>query len=73
VEQRTVAEIIAFVFLDLAVIVLLARLMGRLAVRLGQPAVIGEIIAGILLGPTLLGALPGNLDMLSSLRTYDRS
>jgi len=64
VEQRTVAEIIAFVFLDLAVIVLLARLMGRLAVRLGQPAVIGEIIAGILLGPTLLGALPRNLDML---------
>ncbi|HEX2072293.1 MAG TPA: cation:proton antiporter [Geodermatophilus sp.] len=57
-------EIIAYVFLDLAVIIVIARLMGRLAVRLGQPAVVGEIIAGILLGPTLLGALPGDLDTL---------
>jgi Kef-type K+ transport system membrane component KefB len=59
--EHTSAEIVAYVFLDLAVIVVVARLMGRLAVRLGQPAVIGEIIAGILLGPTLLGALPGDL------------
>src|SRR4051812_48789302 len=36
--------------------------MGRLAVKLGQPAVVGEIIAGIMLGPSLLGALPGDLD-----------
>src|SRR3954447_2711250 len=64
VVAHTPAEIVAFVFIDLAVIMVLARLVGRLAVRLGQPAVIGEIIAGILLGPTLLGALPGNLDML---------
>jgi Kef-type K+ transport system membrane component KefB len=55
-------EIIAYVFIDLAVIMVIARLMGRLARKLGQPAVVGEIIAGILLGPTLLGALPGNLD-----------
>ncbi|MGY1642088.1 cation:proton antiporter [Geodermatophilus sp. SYSU D00703] len=61
---HSIAEIVAFVFLDLAVIVVLARLIGRLAVRLGQPAVVGEIIAGILLGPTLLGALPGDLDTL---------
>src|SRR3712207_5489936 len=40
----------------------IARLMGRLAVKVGQPAVVGEIIAGIMLGPTLLGALPGDLD-----------
>ena len=37
---------------DLAII-LLARLLGIAAKRLGQPAVLGEIIAGILLGPTL--------------------
>src|SRR3712207_9587587 len=42
----------------------IARLMGRLAVKVGQPAVVGEIIAGIMLGPTLLGALPGDLDTL---------
>lgn len=39
--------------LGLAVIVLLARLFGVLARRLGQPAVIGEVLAGIALGPTL--------------------
>jgi K+:H+ antiporter len=38
---------------DLALIVLLARLFGAAAKRLGQPAVIGEIVAGIVLGPTL--------------------
>ena len=33
---------------------------GRLSLRLGQPRVIGEITAGLLLGPTLLGwLLPG--------------
>ena len=32
--------------------------MGELAQRLRQPAVVGEIFAGILLGPTLLGNIP---------------
>jgi Kef-type K+ transport system membrane component KefB len=44
----------AMLLLGLAVIVVLARLLGALARRLGQPAVIGEIVGGILLGPTLL-------------------
>jgi Kef-type K+ transport system membrane component KefB len=38
---------------DLAIIILLARLLGMAAKRLGQPPVLGEIVAGILLGPTL--------------------
>lgn len=42
-------------FLDLALILCLARLLGALASRLGQPSVIGEIFAGVLLGPTLFG------------------
>ncbi|HWM04091.1 MAG TPA: cation:proton antiporter [Actinophytocola sp.] len=46
---------VVFLLLDLAVIVLLARLLGMLARRLDQPPVIGEILAGILLGPTLFG------------------
>lgn len=54
-------EIAALVFLDIAVIVIVARLMGSLFRRIRQPAVVGEIIAGILLGPTLLGQLPGDL------------
>ena len=42
-------------FLDLALVVALARLLGAAARRLRQPPVIGEVIAGILLGPSLLG------------------
>src|SRR5688572_25725837 len=46
--------------LQLAVIVLVARVCGLAARRLGQPPVIAEIAAGIMLGPSLLGwALPG--------------
>jgi Kef-type K+ transport system membrane component KefB len=48
--------------LDIAVIVVLARLFGWVARRFRQPAVIGEIVAGIALGPSLLGLLPGHLD-----------
>ncbi|MEU1811290.1 cation:proton antiporter [Micromonospora sp. WMMD1076] len=44
-----------FLLLDLALILLLSRTFGALAGRLGQPAVIGEVIGGILAGPTLLG------------------
>lgn len=43
----------AMLLLGLAVIVGVARLLGALARRLRQPAVIGEILGGILLGPTL--------------------
>jgi len=40
-------------FLAVAVILLLARLLGMAARAIGQPPVLGEILAGILLGPTL--------------------
>ncbi|MDC0770925.1 cation:proton antiporter [Streptomyces sp. HD] len=46
---------------DVAVIVVASRLLGGLARRFGQPEVIGQIVAGIALGPTLLGRLPGDL------------
>jgi Kef-type K+ transport system membrane component KefB len=52
----TPAELPALL-LALAVIVAAARLLGWLARGLGQPAVIGEIVAGILLGPTLAGGV----------------
>jgi K+:H+ antiporter len=50
----------ARVLLDVAVILVAAWAGGRLFERIGQPAVIGEIAAGVALGPTLLGALPGD-------------
>jgi Kef-type K+ transport system membrane component KefB len=46
--------------LDTAVILVAARAGALLLARFRQPAVIGEIIAGVALGPTLLGALPGD-------------
>lgn len=47
---------IARLLLQILVIVVAARLLGRLFKRMGQPAVIGEVAAGIALGPSLLGA-----------------
>ncbi len=45
------------VLVQLAVIIAAARLFGALARRVGQPSVVGEIVAGLLLGPSLLGWL----------------
>ena len=60
--MRNVNDVIEYVFLDVAIVIVVARVMGQLFRRFGQPAVVGEIIAGLMLGPTLLGALPGHLD-----------
>ena len=43
------------ILVELAMILVLARAAGWVFTKLGQPAVVGEILAGILLGPTLLG------------------
>jgi len=65
--------------LQIAVILVAARLCGLLLVRFGQPPVIGEMAAGVLLGPVVFGAaLPelhaalfpaGSLQGLSALST----
>jgi Kef-type K+ transport system membrane component KefB len=50
-----------FTLLQLALIVLAARAGGILARRVGQSTAVGEIIVGILLGPSLFGALAPEL------------
>jgi len=45
------------ILLQVVVIILVARLLGVLFKKIGQPAVIGEIVAGVMLGPSLLGLL----------------
>ena len=45
------------VLLALTVIMITARVVGLLFARLNQPAVIGEVVGGIILGPSLLGRL----------------
>ena len=56
----TVSATTGRILLDVAVILIAARAGGVLFERMGQPSVIGEIAAGIALGPTLLGLLPGD-------------
>jgi Kef-type K+ transport system membrane component KefB len=47
-------------FLQMLVILAACRLVGAAARRAGQPLVVGEMVAGVLLGPSLLGLLsPG--------------
>ncbi|MEM8781846.1 MAG: cation:proton antiporter [Planctomycetota bacterium] len=51
--------------LSLAVLLGLARLLGELARRFGQPAVLGEILAGVILGQTVFAQIaPGAFDWL---------
>src|SRR6478609_4595109 len=40
--------------LQLGLLLLLAMALGRLAVRLGMPALVGELLVGVILGPSLL-------------------
>ena len=47
---------LARLLLQFIVIILATRIVGTLFTRLGQPAVLGEITAGILLGPSLFGS-----------------
>jgi predicted Kef-type K+ transport protein len=44
-------------FLHLAIILITARFFAEVSTRLGARAVIGELFAGILLGPSLLGVI----------------
>lgn len=50
-----------FTLLQLMLIILAARLGGELALRFGQSPAVGEIIVGILLGPSLFGLLAPDL------------
>lgn len=50
-----VQSTIGLLLLQILIILVIARLMGWLFRKMHQPAVIGEIVAGIILGPSLLG------------------
>ena len=53
----TAAELSVAFFLQVFVILAAARVVGRLARRVGQPQVVGEMIAGVLIGPSLFGLI----------------
>ncbi len=46
---------ILLLFISLAVLLGLARFLGEICRKLRQPVVVGEILAGVILGPTILG------------------
>lgn len=50
-------ELILKVLPALVVVLLAAAICGRLAIMMRQPRVLGEMVAGVLLGPTLFGTL----------------
>ncbi len=54
-------------------LLLFARSLGEIFQRLGQPTVLGEILAGIILGPSLLGGLPFFSDYIISHYTLETS
>jgi Kef-type K+ transport system membrane component KefB/nucleotide-binding universal stress UspA family protein len=51
--ESAIASFIA----ELGILLLVGRIMGELAQRIGQPAVMGQLIGGVLLGPSVLGLL----------------
>ena len=51
------AQLSVYFFLQVAVIIAVSQVVGRLAQKVGQPQVVGEMIAGVMLGPSLFGLL----------------
>jgi Kef-type K+ transport system membrane component KefB len=54
--SHNLTDPLAVLLLQIIVIIAFARLFGFLFKKIGQPAVIGEIVAGIILGPSIIGA-----------------
>ncbi|MBK6432831.1 cation:proton antiporter [Candidatus Amarolinea dominans] len=63
-------DIFLHVLVALTAIIITGQVLARLFARLGQPAVIGEVVAGILLGPSLLGSQLSALILPPSVGPY---
>ena len=58
--RESFGHLVAVFLLAVAIVMLIARLFGAAAVKVSQPRVMGEVVAGITLGPTIFGWLaPG--------------
>jgi len=61
---------ICILIIQIIILIILSRMLGLVFGKLGQPIVIGEIIAGIMLGPSLLGNFfPSAYDLLFPLKS----
>lgn len=64
-------EILSNILLELLVIIVLAKLAGWLCHKIGQSAVLGELLVGMLLGPSLLGFIePGASEIIVFLAEF---
>ena len=54
---------LAILMTQIGLIVLMSRAVGSLVEKIGQPRVIGEVLAGLLLGPSLLGWIAPGLSL----------
>lgn len=54
-------SLLVLLLLELGLLLVAAVILGQVAQRLGLPAIVGELLAGVVLGPTVLGRLPGDL------------
>ncbi|MDP1861404.1 MAG: cation:proton antiporter [Gemmatimonadaceae bacterium] len=48
---------VALLLAQIVVVLVMARVVGRLMRKVGQPQVVGEMVAGIMLGPSVFGAI----------------
>src|SRR6202012_6067877 len=55
VSKLSSTEVLHFLII-VTIVLVLARILGEICRRFKQPAIMGEILAGIILGPTILGA-----------------
>lgn len=63
---------LSIVLMQIVIIIICAKLAGKLFGRLGQPEVVGEMLAGILLGPSFLGLFaPGAMEFLFPSQSLD--
>ena len=53
--RQNAGEPLSRFFLQLSIVIVACNLIGWIFTRCGQPAVVGEMIAGVLLGPSLFG------------------
>ena len=60
-QRDTFNKLVATFFLAMVIILIAARIFGWAFTKIGQPRVMGEVIAGICLGPSVLGAISANL------------
>lgn len=72
-EKLTHHEIIVLL-LQISLMLVFAKIFSELAKKLKQPAVVGEILAGIILGPTIIGAIfPEFMHMLFSIGGIEKA